>query len=578
MKLQKWRILVSCAALALIVTSALFAVLTFYGAHASSGISSISEYFTPGSDPWGTAFDKSGRVWVALPGCDPSPSCSSSTPPGKLALFDPASQSWATTVTLPTGYGQPLFVAVDQNGKVWFTMPVTNAIAMYDPVSTTVSQWAVPTASAGPWDLAVDGNGKIWFTEHYGNKIGSFDPIAHTFKEIATPAGNSQPYGITVDSANNIWFTENPDTVALIAKYTAQGVLQEYKIRNTSTSGTGLTPHLITLDHNGNVWWSEGWVHSIGVLNVAASQPGTNQGVTEYQYTPPCSTCGSHTSGISVDSLGKIWLDDSLQNIFGSFTVAGSFSFFNTGNHPHDGLRVDAQNKIWFNEEFANKLAVATQSSSSLTPTPTSTSTTTPTTTATPTSTPTTGTLAQDTFHRANQSHWGTASDGHVWGGDANGNAAFSIANNAGVVSNGGGTSYSAVLGASASDAEVYATGSISAFSGSNFGDVLRWTDGNNWYKAYIDGSSLIIQKKVSGATTILASVPFAASAGTAYRIHFRVVGTTLTANVWAASGTEPSGWMASTSDSSLSSGQAGLRILTQTNKATITAFQANAL
>ena len=34
----------------------------------------VSEYYTPGSFPWGTAFDSQGRVWVALPGCDPTPS------------------------------------------------------------------------------------------------------------------------------------------------------------------------------------------------------------------------------------------------------------------------------------------------------------------------------------------------------------------------------------------------------------------------------------------------------------------------------------------------------------------------
>jgi hypothetical protein len=42
--------------------------------------------------------------------------------------------------------------------------------------------------------------------------------------------------------------------------YTTAGVLNEYRIRNTSTAGTGLTPHLITVDSSGNVWWSEGWV------------------------------------------------------------------------------------------------------------------------------------------------------------------------------------------------------------------------------------------------------------------------------------------------------------------------------
>ncbi|TME05669.1 MAG: hypothetical protein E6I80_16330 [Chloroflexi bacterium] len=52
------------------------------------------------------------------------------------------------------------------------------------------------------------------------------------------------------------------------------------------------------------------------------------------------------------------------------------------GLAAHDGLNVDSQNRVWFDEEFANKLA--------------------------------------DTFQRANQSLWGTASDGQTWGGDAN--------------------------------------------------------------------------------------------------------------------------------------------------------------
>jgi len=186
--------------------------------------------------------------------------------------------------------------------------------------------------------------------------------------------------------------------------------------------------------------------------------------------------------------------------------------------------------------------------------------------------------LGTDTFQRANQSLWGTASDGQTWGGDANSQSAFSISGNAGLVSNTGSTSYSAVLGPTAANAEVYATGSLSSFSNGNFGDVLRWTDGNNWYKAYIDGAHLFIQKKVSGVATVLASVPFTATAGTAYTIHFRVVGSTLTANVWAASSAEPSGWMVTASDSTLTSGYCGMRFLTQSGTATVTSFQAKSL
>src|ERR1700736_1149216 len=120
-----------CMALAVVVASTLLVVQSGIGTHAQgsspSSISSVTDYYVPGTFPWGTAFDSSGRVWVAMPGCDPSPSCSSSTPPGKLGLFDPTTSTWTTTVSLPAGYGQPLFVAIDGAGKVWFTMPVTNA-------------------------------------------------------------------------------------------------------------------------------------------------------------------------------------------------------------------------------------------------------------------------------------------------------------------------------------------------------------------------------------------------------------------------------------------------------------------
>src|SRR5260370_31862823 len=138
MKHSTGKIPAMCVAIALTAVSMLLAVGPTIGSQAQSslapGISSVTDYYVPGSDPWGTAFDSSGRVWVALPGCDLAPSCPSSTPPGKLALFDPNVQNWVT-ISLPAGYGQPLFVAVDQSGKVWFTMPVTNSIGVYDPVS-----------------------------------------------------------------------------------------------------------------------------------------------------------------------------------------------------------------------------------------------------------------------------------------------------------------------------------------------------------------------------------------------------------------------------------------------------------
>lgn len=537
-----------------------------------------------GNDPWGTAFDSNGNVWVAVPSCDPTPTCPSSTP-GKIAVFNPTTSLWITTHQLPSGYAQPFFLTFDGQGRVWFAMPMNNSIGVYNPAKNTFQKWAVPTASSGPWDVAVDHNGMIWFTEHYGHKIGRFNPSTHTFLQIATPSTVSNPYGITVDANNNIWFTENNSAVALIAEYTTGGKLQEYKIRSNPPSG--LTPHLITVDPNGNIWWTEGFVGEIGELIVSQAVPGTNNGVTEYAYQQVCS-CGEHTSGISFDSNGLIWFDDSLQNIFGSFPESGnSNSLFKTykiptpGGHSHDGLDVDNQNRIWFDEEFANKLAEAIQSgvpmatpTSSPSPSPTNTTTPSPTPTLSPTATPSPGTtLAQDTFQRPNQTHWGTASDGQTWGGDANSLSVFTISNNTGQVSSSSG-SHSAVLGPVATNAQVLFSGSLSNFTSNNLGAVLRWTNSNNWYKAYIDGTNLVIQKKVNGTSTTLKTVPFAATAGTSYTLQFTVIGTSLSASVWQTGSTPPTTPMVTATDSTLQSGQCGLRMLVQSGAvAKVTSF-----
>lgn len=344
---------------------AVFSTMRSALAQHPAALSSQDWYLQSGIDPFGTAFDSKGNVWVAVPGCDPEPNCPSGTPSGKIEEFNPANSSWIATYQLPANYGQPLFLAFDKKGNIWFPMFMTNSIGKLNPSTGTFHQWQVPTPNAGPWGITIDHKGFIWFTEHYTNKIGRFDPDKHKFVEFTTPSANSLPYGIVTDASNNIWFTENNDAVAQIGEYkSSSGKVLEYKIRTNPPSG--LTPHMITIDPNGNIWWTEGFVPAIGELQVALAQPGTNKGVSEYFYNLPCQNCSAHASGISVDSKGLVWFDDSLQNIFGSFPDSGhgSFAEYNTptpNGHPHDGLQVDKQNRIWFDEEFVNKLAEATQ-------------------------------------------------------------------------------------------------------------------------------------------------------------------------------------------------------------------------
>ncbi len=197
--------------------------------------------------------------------------------------------------------------------------------------------------------------------------------------------------------------------------------------------------------------------------------------------------------------------------------------------------------------------------------------------TPTPTPSGTTGTLlAQDTFARPDQLHWGTASDGQIWGANANSYKVFSIKSGTGQLAGTSSTNYYATLGAAATNAQVQYTGAISTYGGATIGAILRWTNAQNWYTAYIDGTNLVIAKKVGGAYKKLNTSPFTAATGGAYTLLFSVVGSTLSASVWPAASTPPSSWMVTATDTSLLSGMCGLHVVVQNGvRTSFNAFQA---
>jgi len=170
--------------------------------------------------------------------------------------------------------------------------------------------------------------------------------------------------------------------------------------------------------------------------------------------------------------------------------------------------------------------------------------------------------LAQDTYNRNNQPLWGTASDGRAWGGDANAVQAFSIVNATGQIANGQGT-LNAILGPAGNNMEVTLNGMINHFvGGTNLGAVVRWSNADNWYKAFIDGTHLVLLRRANGTSVQLAAVPFKAQGGTFYTIRLRAVGTTLFTKVWRSGTIEPAHWMIMVTDQTLATGQPGLRVV----------------
>jgi streptogramin lyase len=306
------------------------------------------------SNPWGIAIDSSrGTVWVAEPGCEPKPTCPT-TSPGVIGEYNLLDGSFFQDFPEPRGYTNPVFVAVDANGNVWFTQPNSDAIGELNPQNATWSQWNVLKGSM-PYDLTFDKNGNLWFTEFGANRIGFFNPQTHKLVENTIPTPDSNPYGITRDPQGNIWFTENKLGVGQIGSFTP------------TTSGTvtivehavaTAQPHLITTDKAGNIWYSEAFGASIGVFS-----PGSGTSRNYAVSTIVCThttVCLTHISGISVDKRGNIWFDDSLSGRVGYLVPATGQVIARTlgKNHAYDGLAVDNYNNVWFTETFGSVLVM----------------------------------------------------------------------------------------------------------------------------------------------------------------------------------------------------------------------------
>jgi hypothetical protein len=171
--------------------------------------------------------------------------------------------------------------------------------------------------------------------------------------------------------------------------------------------------------------------------------------------------------------------------------------------------------------------------------------------------------LAQDTFQRPNQVFWGISSGGQPWGADAKNLPNFAIVNHTGQVTNGNGV-YDAILGPGAVNSEVVFSGSLTHSASSSLGALLRWTDANNLYKAFLGGGQLILLKKVAGLVTVLKTVSFPAKDGVSYTLRFRAVGQLLLAKAWPTAQLEPQTWMLIVTDRDLQSGNDGIRLVVQ--------------
>ena len=318
---------------------------------------SMAEAHAPTSAlPWSIVLDPThGYVFVAEPGCEPLPSCPGQAFSTMIGQYSYADGTFIQDLIEPTNFTGPLFMLIDPAGHLWFTEPNSSAIGEYDPTNATWQQWPV-AKNSNPYDLAFDARGNLWFTEMGGNTIGFLDTHTHTVVETPIPTAATSPYGITVDNKGIGWFAENSPN-GQIGSFTTT---PNGKIQIVEHAVDALRPHLITTDAAGNVWITAGFQGSITQYN---PETGTSNRYRVYlgTCTNPKTCTGTHISGIYVANDGKIWFTDSLSQEIGYFIPDTGQVVVRTvpaNSHPHDGLALDKNGRVWFTEQDALSLSV----------------------------------------------------------------------------------------------------------------------------------------------------------------------------------------------------------------------------
>jgi streptogramin lyase len=85
---------------------------------------------------------------------------------GQIKEFQPP-------IRFSTPYG---FVVDEKKGYVWFSDLNGNAITRFDRKTEQFVEYPIPTREAGAKFMALDPEGRVWFTEVMGAKIGMLDP------------------------------------------------------------------------------------------------------------------------------------------------------------------------------------------------------------------------------------------------------------------------------------------------------------------------------------------------------------------------------------------------------------------
>lgn len=204
----------------------------------------------------------------------------------RLVEFSPESGAFIL-YDLPEGF-YPHTIRVDSKDRVWFTMAVSNQVAVFDRKSTKFTFYDLPTRSfkekmmiaalplimklanmgMDTHDIAVDETSQglplpygidiapddsVWFTRLHANEIGHIEPDTGKITMYKTPFIG--PRRLRTDADGNVWVTVFAS--GRLAKF--DPVTEDFTLYDLPTQPLGSeTPYSLAVDRERNQIWVNG--------------------------------------------------------------------------------------------------------------------------------------------------------------------------------------------------------------------------------------------------------------------------------------------------------------------------------
>src|SRR3954452_6864033 len=241
-----------------------------------------------------------------------------------------------------------------ENTVLFFTEQASDAIGVLrvSPTGSKLNETHIDCRCMQPLGLALDPDGDIWFTEGSSNRLGrmTLDPTA-PFSAHSSIAHYNIPNAVCEAVPG-----QPPNGDPACAKPT--GPLPALTLPNPALT---TLPHSVAVDRKGRVWYTGEASERVGYLDPAKAEQNTTKGFTDAPGPVNEFNRSLAPAALTVDADGTVFFSDEYGDQIASATVDGAgqirtkFAFRpNARNSLTDSPLVDPQGNLWFLEAGAN--------------------------------------------------------------------------------------------------------------------------------------------------------------------------------------------------------------------------------